>query len=78
LIAKFTTGPARLLRLRNKGHLSAGADGDLTVIDPARNWVFDLGASASKSRNSPFAGWQLKGKAAATIVNGGIAWADRN
>ncbi|HEX3718417.1 MAG TPA: dihydroorotase [Verrucomicrobiae bacterium] len=76
LIAKFTTGPARLLRLRNKGHLGVGADGDLTVIDVAREWVFDVGASASKSRNSPFEGWRLKGKAAATIVNGTIAWAD--
>jgi dihydroorotase len=74
LISKFTTGPARLLRLRDKGHLNAGADGDLTVIDVEREWVFDLGASASKSRNSPFAGWHLKGKAVATIVNGAIAW----
>ena len=78
LIAKFTTGPARLLRLRNKGHLTVGADGDLTVIDLARDWVFDIGGSASKSRNSPFGGWQLKGKAAATIVNGEIAWTERN
>jgi dihydroorotase len=78
LIAKFTTGPARLLRLRNKGHLSIGADGDLTVFDPARDWVFDVGASASKSRNSPFGGWRLKGKASATIVNGEIAWTERN
>jgi dihydroorotase len=78
LIAKFTTGPARLLRLRNKGHLGVGADGDLTVIDLAREWVFDAGASASKSRNSPFGGWRMKGKAAATIVNGAIAWSERN
>ncbi len=78
LIAKFTTGPARLLRLREKGHLGIGADGDLTLIDLARDWVFDVGASASKSRNSPFGGWQLKGKAAATIVSGGIAWTERN
>jgi dihydroorotase len=78
LIAKFTTGPARLLRLRNKGSLSVGADGDLTVFDPERDWVFDTGGSASKSRNSPFGGWRLRGKAAATIVNGGIAWSERN
>jgi dihydroorotase len=76
VIAKFTTGPARLLRLRDKGHLGVGADGDLTVFDPARDWVFDLGASASKSRNSPFGGWRLKGKAVATIVGGAIAWAE--
>jgi len=78
LISKFTTGPARLLRLRDKGHLSAGADGDLTIIDVDREWVFDVGASASKSRNSPFGGWHLKGKALATIVNGAIAWQERD
>jgi dihydroorotase len=78
LISKFTIGPARLLRLRDKGHLSAGADGDLTIIDVDREWVFDVGASASKSRNSPFGGWHLKGKALATIVNGGIAWEEGN
>jgi len=74
LIGKFTIGPARLLRLGAKGHLSAGADGDVTVIDVDREWVYDVKESASKSRNSPFAGWRLKGQARATIVNGAIAW----
>ena len=77
VIAKFTVGPARLLRLRDKGHLGVGADGDLTVIDHEREWVYDVKDSASKSRNSPFGGWRLKGKAAATIVRGKIVWEDR-
>jgi dihydroorotase len=76
VIAKFTVGPARLLRLRDKGHLAPGADGDLTVIDPEREWSYDVEASASKSRNSPFGGWRLKGKARATIVRGQVAWED--
>jgi dihydroorotase len=76
VIAKFTVAPARLLRLRNKGHLSAGADGDLTVIDSDQEWTYDVGQSASKSRNSPFGGWRLKGKARATIVAGKIVWED--
>ena len=70
LIAKFTVNPARLLRLPAKGHLGAGADGDVTVFDPDREWVFDVSDTASRSRNSPFAGWPLKGKAVATIVAG--------
>jgi dihydroorotase len=78
LIAKFTVAPARLLHLTGKGNLGVGADADLTVFDPAQEWVFDPGASAGKSRNSPFAGWTLKGKARATIVNGTIAWQERN
>jgi dihydroorotase len=76
LIAKFTVAPARLLRLSNKGSLRPGADGDLTIMDVDREWVFDLTESASKSRNSPFGGWRLKGKATATIANGMIAWAE--
>jgi dihydroorotase len=76
LIAKFTVAPARLLRLSDKGSLRAGADGDLTIIDVDREWVFDVGESASKSRNSPFGGWQLKGKATATIARGTVAWAE--
>jgi dihydroorotase len=74
LIAKFTVAPARLLRLAGKGNLSIGSDGDLTVFDPGQEWIYDPGTSAGKSRNTPFAGWAMKGKARATIVNGGIAW----
>jgi dihydroorotase len=77
VIAKFTVAPARLLRLGEKGSLRPGADGDLTIMDVDREWVFDLNASASKSRNSPFGGWQLKGKATATIANGRMAWTER-
>ena len=61
LIAKFTVAPARLLRLPRKGNFSPGSDGDVTVFDPDEEWVFDVAASASKSRNSPFSGWNLKG-----------------
>src|SRR5262249_53061492 len=73
VIRKFTEAPARLLRL-NKGTLKVGADADVTVFDPDHEWVFDRTQSASKSRNSPFHGWQLKGKAAATIVGGKMVW----
>jgi dihydroorotase len=78
VITKFTVAPARLLRRSNKGSLRPGADGDLTIMDPEREWVFDVTESASKSRNSPFGGWRLKGKAAATIANGVMAWAEEN
>ena len=71
LVEKFTTGPARLLQL-NKGTLSVGADADITVMDPAREWVYDVNQTASKSRNTPFHGWSLKGKAVATIVGGRV------
>jgi dihydroorotase len=75
LIAKFTVAPARLLGLA-KGTLGIGADADVTVLDPDHEWVFDKNASASKSGNSPFDGWRLKGKAMVTIVGGRKVWAE--
>jgi len=77
VIAKYTTAPARLLNLK-KGTLSVGADADVTVIAPDREWTFEAAASASKSKNSPFFGWPLKGKAIATIVAGKIVWSEQN
>ncbi|HWD92773.1 MAG TPA: dihydroorotase [Verrucomicrobiae bacterium] len=69
LIAKYTVAPARLLNLK-KGTLSVGADADVTVFDPGLEWRFDRAASASKSKNTPFHGWTLKGKPIWTIVAG--------
>ncbi len=73
LVEKFTVNPARLLRLK-KGTLSVGADADVTIIDLKREWTYDVAASASKSRNSPFHGRTFHGRAVATIVGGEIAW----
>ncbi len=73
LVAKYTVNPARLLNL-NKGTLSAGADGDVTVFDPHQEWVYKPEDSASKSKNNPFFGWKLKGKPVATIVGGKTVW----
>jgi len=75
LITKFTVAPARLLNL-SKGTLSAGADGDVTILDTDIDWIFRVRDSASKSANSPFNGWKLKGKAVATIVAGKQVWSD--
>jgi dihydroorotase len=76
LIAKFTVAPAKLLRLA-KGTLSVGADADVTVFDPNREWIFERPMTASKSLNSPFYGWPLKGKAVATIVGGKVVWSEQ-
>ena len=73
LIEKFTVNPARLLHL-NGGTLSMGADADITIIDPECEWTYDVTRSASKSRNSPFHGWKLRGRAVATVVKGKVVW----
>jgi dihydroorotase len=75
MIAKFTVNPAHLLNLQ-KGTLSVGADADVTVFDLDQEWIFRAEDSASKSKNSPFFGWQLKGKTVATIVGGKIVFSD--
>jgi dihydroorotase len=76
LIAKYTVNPARLLNLP-KGTLAVGADADVTVFDPDHEWVFERAATASKSANSPFFGWKLKGRAVATIVGGKKVWTEQ-
>jgi len=73
LVAKYSVAPARLLGLA-KGTLNIGADADVTVFDPDCEWTFDKGDTASKSTNSPFYGWRLRGRAVATIVGGRKAW----
>ena len=77
MIAKFTVNPARLLNL-NKGTLSLGADADVTVFDVDAEWIYQREDSASKSKNNPFFGWKLKGKAVATIVGGKLIWSEQN
>jgi len=76
MIAKFTVNPARLLNLK-KGTLSVGADADVTVFDPDQEWLYRREDSASKSKNSPFFGWKLKGKPLATIVGGKMIFVEQ-
>jgi len=75
LISKFTISPARLLRLK-KGTLSIGAEGDVTVLNVDKEWVFEGDKTASKSKNSPFSGWPLKGRAVATVVAGKVVFSE--
>jgi dihydroorotase len=73
LITMYTVNPATLLRLP-KGTLGTGADADITIIDPDLEWIFRRENSFSRSRNTPFDGWELKGRAVRTIVAGKTVW----
>jgi dihydroorotase len=75
LIAKMTVNAARILRIP-KGTLADGADADITVIDPQREWTVDRALFRSRGKNTPFHNWTLKGKAVLTIVGGEIRYRD--
>src|SRR6516225_6879763 len=71
LIEKLTVNPARVLSI-DRGTLKPGADADVTIIDPAVAWTIDPDQFKSKSRNCPFAGWQVRGKAYAVVIGGEV------
>lgn len=73
LVRKISLNPARILGL-GKGTLGIGADADLVVLDPDKEWTVEKSAIISKSKNSAFLGRQLKGRVEYTIVNGNIVY----
>jgi dihydroorotase len=75
IVELFTAGPIRCFDLRGRGTLIRGSFADVTIFDPKKKWTFDARKSHSKSRNTPFDGWQLTGKVMATIVGGTIVYA---
>lgn len=74
IIELLTSGPARVLDLRGRGTLLRGSHADVTIFDPKKKWTFDASKSKSKSRNTPFDGWQLTGKVVATVVGGRMVY----
>ena len=73
LVEKMSLNPAKILRV-NKGTLKPGADADVTIIDPNLEWIFDVDQIRSKSKNSPYLGRKMKGRAAAVFVAGELRY----
>lgn len=71
LIEKMSLRPAQILKV-DRGTLSAGAAADITIFDPEKEWTVDEKEFESKSKNSPFLGWKLKGRATEVLVAGEI------
>ncbi|MBM6994820.1 dihydroorotase [Paenibacillus sp. DXFW5] len=75
LVQRMTADPARVFGLE-AGRLVSGAPADLTIVDLNAERTVDPAAFASKGRNTPFTGWDLKGWPVATIVKGKLVWND--
>jgi dihydroorotase len=76
LVAKMSLNPARILGVPG-GTLAVGSPADVTLIDLDRTWTVDVNTFASKSRNCPFHGWTLRGRAVMTIVEGRVVWEEQ-
>ena len=73
LMRRMSTTPAQIFDLEG-GSLRSGAVADVVVLDPDQSWVYDPAEGFSKSRNSPWAGEELKGQVSATLVDGRIVY----
>ena len=73
LIELMSTKPAQIVRL-DRGSLAVGSVADVTIIDPNHRWTIDTNAFAGKSKNCPFQGWEVTGRAVVTIVGGAVKW----
>lgn len=74
LVEMCSTNPAKIFRMKGRGTLTPGSIADITIIDPTKQWTFNTADSRSKSRNTPFDGWQFNGKAVAVIVGGKLVF----
>jgi dihydroorotase len=72
IIEKLTTNPAKIFSLKTKGKIELGFDADLTIFSLDEEFIVDK--FYSKSKNSPFVGWKLKGKIKHTICNGKVVY----
>ncbi len=72
-VDKLSTAPAKAFSLA-KGTLAVGADADVAIVDQQEQWEVDPAKFYSKSRNTPFAGWKVKGRVTTTIVGGRVVF----
>ncbi|MGH9669578.1 MAG: dihydroorotase [Terriglobales bacterium] len=74
IVELLSTNPARIAGLKGRGSLARGSVADVTIFDPGARWTFHAEKSLSRSRNTPFDGWQLTGRVVATIVGGNFVY----
>jgi len=74
IVELLASNPAKIFGLAGRGTLAKGAHADVTIFDPRKKWTFDASQSFSKSRNTPFDGWNFTGRAVVTIVGGKVVY----
>jgi dihydroorotase len=74
LVELCSVNPAKIFSLADRGTLRIGAHADVTILDPEHVWTFKAAASKSKSRNTPFDNWTMRGAPVATIVAGRLVY----
>jgi len=72
-LGRITSDAARVMGI-DAGHLSVGADADICIFDPERWWKVEPAALKSQGKNTPFSGFELKGKVTHTLVAGQVAY----
>ncbi|MDH5570924.1 MAG: amidohydrolase family protein, partial [Gammaproteobacteria bacterium] len=73
LISRLTIEPARILGL-NVGHFTAGAQANICIFDPEQLWTVTADTILSQGKNTPFIGWEMKGRVTHTLLNGKIVY----
>jgi dihydroorotase len=71
IVAKYTVYPASILGVPH-GTLRVGSNADVTILDPDYTYEVEATTLRSRSKNSPFLGWRLRGAAVATLVSGEV------
>ena len=77
MVDQMSTAQAKIVGLDQKGVLKEGFDGDITIIDPDEEWEVKESDIASKSKNTPFYGYKLKGRVKATVFGGKVVFEDK-
>jgi dihydroorotase len=74
IIALLSTQPATVLGLKGRGSLAIGSFADVVIFDPAKKWTFRAADSRSKSKNTPFDGWEMQAQVVTTISEGKVVY----
>jgi dihydroorotase len=72
-VARVTHRPAQILGI-NAGNLGVGSPADVCIFDPEQNWILRREDLVSRGGNSPFTGWELRGRVAYTLLDGKVVY----